>query len=374
MEKWYLVIFALLSFTLASTKGSSQRTLDAYESGHVVCYNRLHMPYTAVVDTHLHFRPFGVTEAPSFEQVVQYLRDAGVLFANIYGIGQVLPFTSECTDISKNGCSRVPVRPSFRNDILNTEGLIKWRDSRYIIGYRDIHFIPSMTFPDLSDPDSVVRGIHFLDSQYSPELFRWMGEVNLVKQFFFNRGMRVVPKSKIPDWELFMTILRERHMPLAIHSDLGNDSNPTEYISWMEEVLRLYPDNKIVWVHAGISLELTTMDVDQHIEVLSSFLDRYPHLMLDFSWSILNKNYFSSNEDNRNKYVDFINQYSTRILPGTDFVATNNKDFSSYLKALERTSFIYQYVSDEAFRNIALGENYFRLLSLEFQAPPICQY
>ena len=256
MEKWYFVIFALLTFALISTKGFSQQTLSSYRWGHVLCYDRLTMPYTAVVDSHLHFRPFAVAEAPPFEQMVQYLEDAGVLFANIYGIGQVLPATSRCQNLIGNKCSRTPLRPSFRNDILNAENLMKWRISNYIIGNRKVYFTLSMTFPDLSDPSSVLSGVHFLEREYPQSFFRWMGEVNLVKQHFFNRGIRAVPKFKIPEWEPFMAILRQRNMPLALHSDLGNDDDPTKYISWMEEVLQHYPDNKIVWMHAGISTEL----------------------------------------------------------------------------------------------------------------------
>ncbi len=371
-RKWYFIRFVFLGFILSSTEGLSQRTLTSYNLEYMSsCYDRLTMPYTAVVDTHLHFRPFAVSAAPPFEEVVQYLRDAGVLFANIYGIGQVLPATSSCADLTS--CVSIPIRPSFRNDILNAENLTKWRISNQTNGNRNVHFVLAMTFPDLSDPSSVLSGIHLLDREYSQRLFRWMGEVNLVKEFLFNRGMEAVPKSKVPEWQPFMTVLRERNIPLAIHSDLGNDNDPTKYISWMEEVLQLYPDNKIVWMHAGISIRLTKMDVDQHIEVLSSFLDRFPHLMLDFSWYILNDYYLSPNEINQTKYVDFINQYSTRILPGTDFIATNKRDFSSYLKELELTSWIYQYVSDEAFRNIALGQNYFRFTNLSFRAPRICQ-
>jgi hypothetical protein len=33
---------------------------------------------------------------------------------------------------------------------------------------------------------------------------------------------------------------------------------------------------------------------------------------------------------------------------------------------------VYRLVSDEAFRKFALGENYFRLLGLPYEAPRIC--
>lgn len=168
-----------------------------------------------------------------------------------------------------------------------------------------------------------------------------------------------------------MTVLRKRGMPIAIHSDLGNDEEPTRYLPWIEEVLRLYPDNKIVWMHLGLSRELVTIDAEQHIAVLESLLDRYPNLMLDISWRVIDDNYFS-NPRIREQYVPFLNEYSERILPGTDFLASGNKSFEIYRAELEITSRILGYLDDAAFRNIALGENYFRLLGLDQEALPVC--
>ena len=169
MKKWYFISFVLLGLTLNPTEGFSQRALYAYNLEYQPdCYDRSTMPYTAIVDTHLHFRPFAVSTAPPFEEVVQYLRDAGVLFANIYGIGQTCPATLSCTDNAS--CLSTPIRPSLRNDILNAENLIRWKTSNSET--QDVHFILSMTFPDLSDPSSVLSGIHLLDREYSQNLFR----------------------------------------------------------------------------------------------------------------------------------------------------------------------------------------------------------
>ena len=71
-------------------------TLEMFRGGDAPCYNRTVQPQTAVVDTHVHFRPFGGPAIP-FEEVVQYFEETGVLFANIAGIGQMLPVTSSCT-------------------------------------------------------------------------------------------------------------------------------------------------------------------------------------------------------------------------------------------------------------------------------------
>ena len=324
------------------------------------CYDRSTQPQTAVVDSHLHFRPFGGAPVP-FDEVMGYLRDTGVRYVNVYGIGQMLPVDSECTYYLD--CVGTPVVPTLKNDFANATDLLASPPE-------GVHATLAMTFPDLSRPESVVAGIELLDREF-PGMFRWMGEVNLVKQALFGNGHEPVPGAAIREWAPFMSLLRERGIPIAIHSDLGHGEDPTLYLPLMQEVLDRYPDNRIVWMHMGLSLELTTLPAAEHIRLMQSMLDRYPNLMLDITWRIIDDNYFSR-ADYQPLYVAFLNEYSERILPGTDFLASSNKDFDVYRTELEVTSRILRFVDDEAFRNIALGQNHFRLLGLADEAPAVC--
>ena len=335
-------------------------TLDTFRTGDAPCYDRSAQPQTSVVDTHVHFRPFGGPAIP-FEEVVQYFEETGVLFANVYGIGQMLPASSPCTYYLD--CPGTRVTPTLKNDFVNAANVVTKAPA-------GIHLTLSMSFPDLSDPESVLAGMALLEEEY-PGAFRWMGEVNLVKQALFDNGHEPAPPAAIAEWAGFMEVLRERGIPLAIHSDLGNDDDPTRYLPLMEEVLRRYPENVIVWVHMGLSRELTGLDAARHVELMVSLLDRHPKLMLDIAWRVLDDAYFSTPEG-RAAYVPFLNAYSERILPGTDFLASRDKDLEVYRTELEVTSRINQRLDDAAFRNIALGENYFRLLGLEYAAPPVC--
>ena len=70
-------------------------------------------------------------------------------------------------------------------------------------------------------------------------------------------------------------------MPLALHADLGNDDAKTRYLPLVEAVLRRYPENAIVWVHMGLSRELTAMAATRHVALRMSMLDRHPNLMLE---------------------------------------------------------------------------------------------
>ena len=338
----------------------STLTLDAFRGDGAACYDRSVQPQTAVVDSHIHFRPFGGPAVP-FEEIVQYLEATGVLFANVYGIGQMLPASSPCTYYLD--CPGTPLAPTLRNDFVNAANAV-------VKTPEGLHLTLAMTFPDLTDPDSVLDGMALLDDEY-PGLFRWMGEVNLVKQAVFANGRGPVPAEAIDGWAGFMAVLRERGIPIAIHSDLGSDEEPTLYLPLMEQVLNTYPDNPIVWVHMGLSRELTTMDPVRHVELMASMLERYPRLMLDITWRVLDDAYFSTPEG-RAAYVPFLNAHSERILPGTDFLASRDKDFDVYREELEVNSRILGHLDDEAFRNIALGENYFRLLGLDYEAPPVC--
>ncbi len=349
-----------LSALLFAVHASGQPDLDDFRSADADCYDRSRTTQTAVVDSHLHFRPFGGPSL-SFDTVVSFLDRSGVRFANVYGIGQMLPVDSPCTYYLD--CPGVPVTPTLKNDFVNAAGYVESRPE-------NVHLTLSMTFPDLQHPDTILAGMELLDQEF-PGLFGWVGEVNLVKQALFPNGHQPVSFEAIAGWGPFMKRLRDRDMPIAIHSDLGNDEQPMQYLAWMEEVLRLYPQNSIVWMHLGLSRELTRVDPQMHVGVLRRLLDRYPRLMVDISWRVLDDNVFSKPELRR-AYLAFMEAYSDRILPGSDFLASGDKTFETYSQELDVTSDVLKDLSDQAFRKIALGENYFRLLKLDFSAPEIC--
>ena len=352
----------VLTIGISGTAGCVSRpTLEMFQTDDPPCYDRSSQSQTSVVDTHLHFRPFGGPAIP-FEEMVSYLQETGVLFANIAGIGQMLPPASSCTYYLE--CPGTPVTPTLKNDFVNAANYSR-------NAHPGVHLTLSMTFPDLSRPEAILRGMHLLEKEY-PGAFTWIGEVNLVKQALFQNGHTPVSMATLAEWAPFMEALRERDIPLAVHADLGTDEDPTRYLPLVQEALRLYPDNAIVWMHMGLSRELVDMEAAQHIQTMTSLLDRYPKLMLDISWRVIDDAYFSQ-PDKRARYVPFLNDYSERILPGTDFLASRDKDIDVYRTELSVTSQILRDLHDTAFRNIALGQNYFQLLDLDYTAPLVCE-
>ena len=112
--------------------------LEDFLAGNPDCFDRQSQPYTAVVDSHLHFRPFGGAPIP-FEHMLDILRSNGVLFANMYGIGQSLPINGPCEYYLD--CIGTPATPSLKNDFANAQSLMDHKP-------KDIHLTLSMTFPE----------------------------------------------------------------------------------------------------------------------------------------------------------------------------------------------------------------------------------
>lgn len=340
---------------------ASARTLDMFKPDNDVCYDRETLGETFVVDAHNHFRPFGGA-AKSMPEINQYLLDTGVLFVNVFGIGQSLPVDSTCEYYLD--CLGTPATPSIKNDFVNAMNYLDSDPQGTVMTM-------SMTFPDLANPENVVEQIEIFDAEY-PGMFKWMGEVNLVKQALFGNHHAATPKEAIARWADFMAVLRERNIPISIHSDLGSDADPMKYAYLMDEVLARYPDNKIVWVHMGLSKELSSMDADTHIAKMQDYMDGSPNLYLDITWRVIFDNYFQE-LDMRAKYVAFLEKNASRILPGTDFVASHKKSYGVYRDEVLANSDILKDLSDESFRQIALGQSYFDISGLDYQAPQICK-
>jgi hypothetical protein len=333
--------------------------LAPFKPGSAQCHTRTPQD-VAVVDAHLHMKTFAGASIP-YQDMLSHLRRAGVVFANVYGIGQTLQEASGCEYYLD--CPGVAVTPSITNDLANARDLKAQPPEGLVLTL-------SMTFPDLADPESIPGTIARLDREY-PHQFRWMGEVNVVKQALAKNQNVPVTMDVIPRWAPFMEILRKRDIPLALHSDLGDDAAPTKNLALMEEILRRYPQNRIVWMHIGLSRELTKMDPKEHVGLMGRLLEAHPNLSFDISWRVLQDAYFSKPEI-RPYYVALLNRYPTRFLPGTDFLARHIRTFEDYRAELDATSDILRSVDDTAFRDIALGQNYFDMLRLPYAAPAVC--
>ncbi|MBM7073738.1 amidohydrolase family protein [Shewanella sp. 202IG2-18] len=323
------------------------------------CFDRNQLSHTLQVDTHLHTQPFN-NEAMPTDKLMSILNKAGIKYVNAYGIGQTFAVKTACKHYLD--CPNTPIKPSWVNDFRNLKAFTKHK-------YKNIVTKLSMSFPDLANPENILQRVIYIQNKY-PNKFKWVGEVNLIQHALLSNAHEPATISDINNWQPFMAYLRTHNLPLTLHADIGLNDSPFEYIHLMRHVLERYPDNKIVWAHMGLSTEQSKIDTKNHIGLMNSFLKNHPNLTLDISSTVLEENFFSRD---RTRYVALINKYPSQFINGTDFLAYENFDFEDYDHTLKTVSEIHKYINDEAFRNIALGQNYFNLLGLQQQTPRICK-
>lgn len=341
------------------------------------CYDRVARNNWAVVDAHLHIRPFGGPPVP-FEELLNRLRTAGILFVSGFGIGQRLPIDSPCTYYLD--CPGTKLTPSLKNDFNNAQHILDANETLATDPAGPV-FTLALSSLDLHHPKEMLPKLRLMQKEY-PKMFNWVGEINIAKQAIWNNSQGLpVTKESIKEWAPFMKELRKQDIPISLHCDLGNDEEPTKFLPLMDEVLKLYPDNKIVWVHmAGLSKQLDPqlpallqkpLFIPDHVKIIKKRLESYPKLSIDLSWDVLYTEFYTEPEEMKH-YVDLINEYPTRFISGSDHVAAMEKTEADYINEVNHTSAIYAELSDEAFRSVALGQNYFKLAKLDYVAPKIC--
>ncbi|MEJ2547655.1 MAG: amidohydrolase, partial [Gemmatimonadota bacterium] len=151
----------------------ASRTLASYErpAENQQCYDREAEPYTAIVDSHFHPRPFGGAAIEPTD-LYDYFERLGVRFVNYFGIGQVLELDSGCTYYLD--CPGVTAMPSVKNDFVNGMETVAY-------SHDNLHITLSMTFMDLAHPEEAAERIREYDREY-PGMFTWAGELNVIKQ------------------------------------------------------------------------------------------------------------------------------------------------------------------------------------------------
>jgi hypothetical protein len=200
-------------------------------------------------------------------------------------------------------------------------------------------------------------------------MFRWAGELNVMKQALVGNLHEPATLKSIDAWAPFMNLLRERNIPLTLHSDLGNDAQPdaihfpdgarAEGLPRQRD--RLGAHGSVEGTHENGREPARGHDEEAARPVpqpdarylLGRALQRLPA--------------------DGEVFIEFFNAYPTRILPGSDFVAAGTKDYSKYENELEITSRVLRLLTDEAFRNIALGENFFRFTGIDYTAQQLCK-
>jgi len=325
------------------------RRLTRFEKGHEdnrECWKRHGVDgFLSVIDAHNHFRPFFGPPVP-WDTYIGWLKSHGILFSTMLGIGQQLlkknPNDPDCCYYLHCANFDYPVTPDPKNDIENAKDFLSKYKGKDLA--KQIHLIPSVTFPNLQQPENNSRILGTLESNYQ-QVFKWSGEINVFKHAlaangFFANGKRVNEEYiKSGKLNSFFNRMQDVKWPTTLHCDLGCDNydsvpfNPPgcfvpqdeldlakRNYRWWKEFLgpyytaffnalnnpksnfkkiqhlkiwdtlhTTYPNMTVVWAHLGLSKELKKLHPTVHAHIIDRLMKNHKNLYADVSWDVLSK-------------------------------------------------------------------------------------
>eukprot|EP00091_Calanus_sinicus_P014765 TRINITY_DN3243_c0_g1_i3.p1 TRINITY_DN3243_c0_g1~~TRINITY_DN3243_c0_g1_i3.p1 ORF type:complete len:565 (-),score=165.35 TRINITY_DN3243_c0_g1_i3:132-1826(-) len=324
------------------------RRLTRFQVGHPenqACWERHGVDgFFSIIDAHNHFRPFYGPPVP-WDMYMNWLHDHGILFSTMLGIGQKLKKKNkdapECCYYLHCATFDFPVTPDTSNDIENAKDFIsKYKDQPLS---EKIHLIPSVTFPNLQQPENNSRNLGVLESTYQG-VFKWAGEINVFKHAlaangFFENGNRVNEEYiKSGKLNTFFKRMEDVKWPTTLHCDLGCDNydkvpldtgcvvpqeeldlakrnyrwwkdflgpyfggffdssntpkqnfKKIQHLKIWDTLLTTYPNMTVVWAHLGLSKELKHLHPTVHAYIIDNLFSRHQNLYADISWDVLSK-------------------------------------------------------------------------------------
>ncbi|HCS48452.1 MAG TPA: amidohydrolase [Candidatus Aminicenantes bacterium] len=107
-----------------------------------------------------------------------------------------------------------------------------------------------------------------------------------------------------------------RSLPVLIHQNSTSVSihDDYEHLDELEEVLLRFPKTTFVWAHCGISRRVYHKN---YHEMVSTLLNRHPHLYVDISWVVYD-DVITLELEPKKHWLDAINRHADRFCLGSD--------------------------------------------------------
>ena len=302
-------------------------------------------PYE-MVDGHLHLFNF-VQETSGARALLKAMDDAGVTESVVLGMPLV-----------KKWDEGDPIRPTY---YLDNDSRAYWYSATDFLVARAIldlpkdqqvrlhPFICGFNSADRNAVDHVSRMLALY-----PDFWQGIGEVFLRHDELTALTYGDVPRADSSAFGRLLDLAASRDLPVLVHSNIGAAwRQQPDYLFEMESALRLHPNTRVIWAHAGISRRIV---IANHTEILRRMLARYANLAIDLSWVLFDQEIAPGGVLDR-KWVSLIEEYPGRFVIGSDAVAS----FDQYKPTLSRYCILLNELKPETARKVA-RDNFLNLL------------
>ncbi len=118
-------------------------------------------------------------------------------------------------------------------------------------------------------------------------------------------------------------LAEEFGLPVMVHSNVTSwrERNPL-YLQEIEEPLRNHPGVRIIWAHAGTSMEIHRHQdrLEFLLPTLRRMLTAYPNLYIDMSWTVREPYLLNAEGEPDPEWVQLVEDFPSRFMLGSDVV------------------------------------------------------
>jgi len=196
-----------------------------------------------------------------------------------------------------------------------------------------------------------------------PKMWRAVGEIMCRHDDLTTMLMdKEVPRVNHPAMDRVFQFCIDVGLPALVHHNadrVGDLEGGWGYKGEVSEMLKKYPDLKLVWVHAGVSRRCAEPN---HYDMIDHMLSEHPNLGVDISWVVWEDVICDEKGEVKQQWVDCVQKHHTRFYIGSDNVAQffPIKDTTNNLLAANITKYwkLFERLTPEAAENVAYKNAY----------------
>jgi len=294
-----------------------------------------------LIDAHLHYVNF-IQQSEGMDALIKKMDEGKITKAVLMG----LPLLKKWDSFEKIEPHRYLDNDSkcyyysytdqiITNAFLSLDEITKKRFAPLLCGFNptDLHNIKHVEY--LLNNDSHWRGV---------------GEIFLRHNSLTNITNEETARANHPAMNRIYQLCIEKNLPIVVHQDSTATDRPDiyEYTEELQDVLKCFPNLKLVWAHGGVS---ENIKYQYYYKMIRTLLNSFHHLYIDLSWVIFDK-IICKNGIIAKNWITTIEQYPHRFIIGSDLIG----NFTELPRALKKYNMLLTKLSPTT-KNLVSYEN-----------------
>ncbi len=266
-------------------------------------------------DAHLHYVDF-FQESEGFNNLLAAMDAANVEHVMLSGI-----------PVAKQWSENEPKRPRY---YAGDDGSAYWFSATDVLIAKAFEQVPAEQrhrfHPFLSgfNPNDKNADAHIRRMlELYPGVWQGLGEVFTRHDTLTALIHGEAPRANSEAMNRVYDLAEEYDLPVMVHSNITSwrERNPL-YLQEIEEPLRNHPGVRIIWAHAGTSMEIHRHQdrLEFLLSTLRRMLTAYPNLYIDMSWTLREPYLLNAEGEPDPEWVQLVEDFPRRFMLGSDVV------------------------------------------------------